>query len=140
MKRVILRISISLFIFSGGIILFALFGHSKSSSDISMQLSVQEPTLRIGEDIIAGISITNNSNSAVLLVEPGDGSENGWRTPIVKWSVLEVSKDSEEVPRILPDEGYIRGCGNINSLELSGPRWNGKGTSLVYTIQQQCDG
>jgi len=48
-------------------------------------------------------TLVNRGKNEVTLVEPGDGSDYGWRTPLVEWS------------RRRRDEG-IR-CGNINSLK-----------------------
>ena len=33
--------------------------------------------------------LTNNGSKSISLVLPGDGSDDGWRTPYIKWSVVE---------------------------------------------------
>ena len=54
------------------------------------------------------VELTNTGEEPVLLVEPGDGSAVGWRTPVVTWTVW---RDDELLER--PE--YAR-CGNINPL------------------------
>jgi len=67
-----------------------------------LRFSAEKTQLRIGEDPIVDVSITNNDSGSVTLVEPGDGSENGWRTPIVSWSVIEVSSKAEHPSEPIP--------------------------------------
>ena len=61
------------------------------------------------------IQIHNVGAVRVTLVQPGDGSASGRRTPLVGWSLLAV--DSEEKhPAIPPARGGGR-CGNTNPLQ-----------------------
>lgn len=53
--------------------------------------------------------LTNLGDQTLLLVAPGDGSEVGWRTPILTW----VLQDLEERP--LQEQPWGR-CGNMNPL------------------------
>ncbi len=54
------------------------------------------------------VTIRNRGTETVTLVEPGDGSEVGWRTPILTWQV-------ELVGAVHASPPYVR-CGNINVL------------------------
>ena len=59
--------------------------------------------------------LTNNGSKSIKLVLPGDGSDNGWRTPYIKWSVVEY-KDAHINPHEFKFQGGMR-CGNVNSLK-----------------------
>lgn len=63
----------------------------------------------------AKIQLRNVGNTPMTLVMPGDGSDCGWRTPIIGWSVLPVDSDDDHPPTP-PRQGVGR-CGNINSLK-----------------------
>jgi len=54
------------------------------------------------------VRIRNAGLDTIELVEPGDGSGDGWRTPIMKWQV-ELVGGVYEAPKVLP-------CGNTNPL------------------------
>ena len=54
------------------------------------------------------IRLTNLGSAPITLVEPGDGSDGGRRTPIMKWSI-ELIGGTHEPPE-------LTGCGNINVL------------------------
>jgi hypothetical protein len=54
-------------------------------------------------------TLVNGGKSAVALVDPGDGSARGWRTPIITWKVTTL--EGQLVPRELH-----AGCGNMNDL------------------------
>jgi hypothetical protein len=60
------------------------------------------------------VTITNTGYETATLVQPGDGSTTGWRTPIVSWSVLEMTDKAEHPLEAVPESGG--GCGNINRL------------------------
>jgi hypothetical protein len=88
--------------------------------------TTESPVLRIstlqtqvpeGESPKITITLTNNQGNPITLVKPGDGSDCGWRTPIVGWSVLPFKEG--ETARHPADPPLIRGlrCGNINPLK-----------------------
>ena len=56
-------------------------------------------------------ALKNNDNRTVRLVLPGDGSESGWRTPIIKWKIQELNTGRIYFASKFP------GCGNINALK-----------------------
>jgi hypothetical protein len=90
-------------------------GPEITSSDLSLQLSADNTSPRVGERPIVHVVVTNIGDHTVTLVQPGDGSENGWRTPIIAWSVLEESSGAKHPVAPTPDAGP-RMCGNINAL------------------------
>jgi len=61
----------------------------------------------LGSDVFE-VSVRNSGRATITLVEPGDGSGNGRRTPITTWEV-ELVGSSYSAPKL----GY---CGNINPL------------------------
>jgi hypothetical protein len=56
------------------------------------------------------IWLINDGESPVSLIEPGDGSAYGWRTPLVQW--LSGRSDRELGPPVL-----LPRCGNMNQLQ-----------------------
>ena len=55
-------------------------------------------------------TLINQGKRAVALVDPGDGSESGWRTPVITWKVTTLQG------RPVQREDGAR-CGNMNELE-----------------------
>jgi hypothetical protein len=88
----------------------------RASGDLTLRVSTENTALRVAEWPVIDVTITNNGTETVNLVHPGDGSDAGWRTPIVAWSVIEVSSSATHPtkPSETPAE---RMCGNINPLE-----------------------
>jgi hypothetical protein len=58
--------------------------------------------IKAGDAPMLIVTIVNRGNQEVLLVRPGDGSQSGWRTPIIEWST---------------SAPWQMRCGNINGLE-----------------------
>lgn len=103
------------------VIIFFLFnGFTNSSIKKHNTNDSEKLILSIYQDSIYGInaSIFNNSEDSIKIVLPGDGSKIGWRTPILRWSVIKVSEDNNH-PNDLPE--YQKGlgrCGNMNELKI----------------------
>ena len=77
-----------------------------------MRLEPKDQVVRSWLDVRFKVSIENKGKKPVVLVANGDGSECGWRTPIIGWSVLK--KESADHPRVFVPNGF-RDCGNINA-------------------------
>src|SRR5260370_24574724 len=96
--------------------------------------------MKRGQDVRWEVTIVNRGKQEVTLVQPGDGSDCGWRTPIIEWVInggvegatrqLTVEKtkvranDGAPAPKPTPQPaclgerfGRIARCGNINSLK-----------------------
>ena len=58
-------------------------------------------------------TLINDGTKTVTLVDPGDGSNVGWRTPIITWNV--ATSDGTLVPP--PPQGAR--CGNVNRIDDS---------------------
>lgn len=65
-------------------------------------------------DAHAELTLTNISSTTLVLVEPGDGSEMGWRTPMLTWSIEPL--DEAARASVKQPESWGRFCGNINAL------------------------
>lgn len=88
----------------------------KSHSDkISLQISSEKTSVKIGEELSLKVLVTNNDTETVVLVNPGDGSEQGWRTPIVQWSVIEAGEKTQHPVEPIPDTRPR--CVNMNRLK-----------------------
>ncbi len=80
-------------------------GAATSSGDESIRLSLlleaDVPVITPGGSAQFTAHLVNDGGNVVSVVLPGDGSSDGWRTPVIHWNP--------------PDQGG-RFCGNINAL------------------------
>jgi hypothetical protein len=92
---------------------------------LDLRISAKEASVVLGQQPQITATITNKGSAPVTLVLPGDGSESGWRTPLVGFSSVKVDKDNPKHPAAVP---LYRGgrCGNINALK----------TNEVFTLAQ----
>ena len=88
-----------------------------ASDDLKLILSFPGNKMIVGHSLNAMASIENTGNKNYHLVLPGDGSNSGWRTPIVGFSAIPVDS-KEEHPKEIPLYKGGR-CGNINPLKES---------------------
>lgn len=107
-KLVIIPIVILSTLIVSGFTVFNTFNNEDLS--LLIQSDVSEIKLDSIENLKIDIYIFNNSESSVKLVQPGDGSLVGWRTPIVKWSVINQTQNSHSF-----ELSNVARCGNINS-------------------------
>src|SRR5262245_10231784 len=71
---------------------------------LSIELQVSRSSIGISEVLKCSAYLVNNGAEAAVVVLPGDGSDCGWRTPVVRWT---------------PAASSGRDCGNINSLRAN---------------------
>lgn len=88
--------------------------YDKISRGCELQLELPAE-LKGNERLTRKITIHNRGTVDVVLVEPGDGSEVGWRTPLIGWSCLPADS-TEEHPPVPPPLELFR-CGNTNPLQ-----------------------
>jgi hypothetical protein len=83
---------------------------------LNLHITAKDASLTLGQQPQITASITNTGKPPVTLVLPGDGSESGWRTPLVGFSSRKMDKDKPKHPAAVP---LYRGgrCGNINALK-----------------------
>jgi hypothetical protein len=75
------------------------------ASNVVLTLAPATQTIKAGQAPRLTVTLVNRDKQSITLVEPGDGSESGWRTPLIEWS-----------PR---PPGKVARCGNINRLRAS---------------------
>jgi len=90
------------------------------ATGVALELRPPRQLIKVGQAPSLTATLVNRGQLAVTLVEPGDGSNRGWRTPVVEWS----------------KSGWFGGgyCGNINAVKME----------EVFTLQpgqsrQLCD-
>ena len=76
--------------------------HNPAEVKLRIELVTETPVLSSGMSPLFVAHLVNDAAESITIVLPGDGSECGMRTPIVRWNP----------PRL---EG--RRCGNINALK-----------------------
>lgn len=74
-----------------------------SDTGLALILSPDSQTIKNGDEPVFTAKLINRGTRELTLVAPGDGSDCGWRTPLLEWS---------RVPR---DPGGR--CGNTNPLK-----------------------
>lgn len=86
-------------------------------TSLDLHIAARETSLTLGEQPSIRATITNRGSAPVTLVLPGDGSESGWRTPLVGFSSINVGRGGK--PRHPTEVPLYHGgrCGNINSLK-----------------------
>jgi hypothetical protein len=69
---------------------------------VALELKAVTPVVPVGKQPVFSAELFNRSSKQITVVLPGDGSECGWRTPILTWN---------------PPLKLGGRCGNINSLK-----------------------
>jgi len=64
-------------------------------------------------------TITNLRSKRISFVLPGDGSDVGWRSPIVKWSVIPMIEDDHMQEQHDFQFSKMLRCGIVNSIKAS---------------------
>ncbi len=85
-----------------------------TTDGLVLTISTPRTEYREGEKIPLTITLRNAGTKALTLLQPMDGSEDGWSTPIIGWSVLKAGTDTAH-----PKEPQLRTggrCGNCNPL------------------------
>jgi hypothetical protein len=105
---------------------------------LELRLRAVPPKVRRGQPVRWEVTVVNRGRKAATLVQPGDGSDCGWRTPIVEWLIdgkvggeiefrsgeVEVKKGAKPAPKPALKPACLTGrgrriarCGNINPLK-----------------------
>ena len=81
-------------------------------------IECENPTINIDsiQHLKIKAIISNNGTESINLVKPGDGSQNGWRTPIIKWSVVKSDTEQPQSTETNFLENNNERCGNVNGL------------------------
>jgi hypothetical protein len=87
-----------------------------TARDLILRVQTKKTEYTTKEAIPLTVTITNRGPTPVTLVQPGDGSESGWRTPTVGWSVLPADDAKAAHPEQMPKQELFGRCGNRNPL------------------------
>jgi hypothetical protein len=97
MKWVGIRVGSALVTFLFGVAIVAslnslraTFLGSASSSAVKLSIRNASGTVRMPEESDIEVEITNLGQDNITLVEPGDGSSAGRRTPITSWTIVDA--------------------------------------------------
>jgi len=71
------------------------------SAGLVIELRAERLEYRVGESLRFEAELVNGGGTPATVILPGDGSDAGWRTPIVHWT---------------PDQGLVLRCGNTDPL------------------------
>ena len=103
----------------------AVFGADKIATQppkLRLAITTKNNVVSNAKPLEIEAHITNLGDKPVTLVQPGDGSNCGWRTPLIGWSVRPAGDMRHpDKPRMTSQAR----CGNINTL----------GPDEVFTIE-----
>jgi hypothetical protein len=88
-----------------------------TARDLILRVSTKKAEYTTKEAIPVTVTITNRGPAPVTLVQPGDGSDCGWRTPVIGWSVLPANDEKAAHPNEMPKHASVGRCGNRNPLD-----------------------
>lgn len=79
---------------------------AKAGADdkIDLEIELRVEVVEVRKSVKYTAHLINRGTESVTVPLPGDGSDCGWRTPIVRWQ---------------PDMGKAARCGNINALRAA---------------------
>lgn len=84
------------------------------AAEMKLELVVPDEPLGLDSHSRIDARLTNASSQSVTVVLPGDGSEAGWRTPMISWSVVRTGPEAPSSEN--SSEKPVARCGNINPL------------------------
>jgi hypothetical protein len=88
------------------------------AAGLVLEIKLDGAEATVGKPVKVTATVTNQGKEAATLVQPGDGSEVGWRTPVIGWSAVKVaSADAKANHPDKPELDHGRRCGNINALK-----------------------
>ena len=111
MKNKIIKISVALMTFIVGIVIYWLISPYTYSDKIDLRITAQKSSVGVLEGVWVNAVLTNKGSKLLRLVLPGDGSEDAWRTPIIKWNVQVLDRPQPE------HNSKSYRCGNIDALK-----------------------
>lgn len=92
----------------------AIVSDVAQAGELRLRISLDKTSFKVGVITAVIAVITNKSSREITLVQPGDGSESGWRTPITHWHLAREINSTGDLEPV--EQGTIARCGNINAL------------------------
>jgi len=87
----------------------------EAASHLVLHLSAKTPVVTPQDACFCLVaSIENQGKTPITLIQPGDGSDDAWRTPIVGYSVINASDAKTKHPDTIPPPLFQIRCGNMN--------------------------
>jgi hypothetical protein len=74
----------------------------EAPATLDLRIVAKEASMTLGQQPQITATVTNKGSTPVTLVLPGDGSESGWRTPLVGFSSIKCGKDKPKHPATVP--------------------------------------
>ena len=88
---------------------------------IQLRISTPNSSISLSKKEVPSIIVNlfNPTKDTIIIVLPGDGSIDGWRTPIVKWSIIKLgnTQNHPDEDKAISGQRRMR-CGNVNGLKL----------------------
>jgi hypothetical protein len=69
-----------------GLFRYRWLERADAATGVALELGPASQTIKFGETPVIEATVVNRGSREVVLVEPGDGSESSWRTPVIAWS------------------------------------------------------
>jgi hypothetical protein len=65
---------------------------ASAGCDVRLTIAAKDLQIPPGGWLEASATVENESSTDIVLVEPGDGSESGWRTPVIEWRAHRIEQ------------------------------------------------
>ena len=88
----------------------------RDNESLPLTLKSSKKHVPLNEWAAVTATITNIGHEMVSLVLAGDGSSEGWRTPVIKWSVIPAD-DTKYRHAPPPTRREFRQCGNLDPMK-----------------------
>src|SRR4051794_26625538 len=76
--------------------------HRTPRPKLELRLRAKQAKVKKGHEVAWEVGVVNRGKSTVTLVQPGDGSDAGWRTPIIEW-VIDGKEGGARLNRVKGD-------------------------------------
>ena len=90
-------------------------GSEADSVVVTLHVALPTNPVEVGSSVSTIATLSNVGRVAATIIQPGDGSRWGWRTPFVGWSLIREGDDAEH-PDAWPGPPAGWRCGNVNGL------------------------
>lgn len=88
---------------------------SPECAGVRLEISSDALTVKTGETPAIRARLVSGADEPIVLVRPGDGSDAGWRTPVIGWSAIRADDPAAKHPSG-PQRARGARDGNVNPL------------------------
>lgn len=102
-------------------LVFSSFKEENVENSLTLNITCETSNLIINksEHLKIKANLINDGDKTVKIVMPGDGSQTAMRTPIIKWSVIKMQENQNQIMESNFSLRKDARCGNINGLKES---------------------